>query len=278
MVNKSMSYFKVALLQLFPAKTQEQNLVKGLEACKKGKGLGADLALFPELWSIGYDSNLMTSENILGLESDFIQAFIAQAKKLEMAIAITYLGRGVGGKPTNKVAVIDHQGRVVLDYAKVNICSFEGGTEIGFEAGGDFKVEILEYVGGRVSLGAMICFDREFPESARALATAGAEIILVPNACDIVLDKTLGDVRLAQLRGRAFENMVGIAMTNYPAAKHDGHSCAINVDGSYLLIGKEDEEVLISCFDLTFIRQWRNKEPWGNRYGKKIITTIAEEH
>jgi len=254
--------FKVALLQLSPAQTQKENLAKGFEACKKAQGLGADLALFPELWSIGYDQNKMTSENILEIKSEFIQAFVFQAKKLEMAIAITYLGRGSGGMPTNNVVVIDHQGLVVFDYAKVNICSFEGGTEVALEAGKDFKVVTLEYAAGVVNIGTMICFDREFPESARALARAGAELILVPNSCDMFRDEILGDVRLAQLRSRAFENMVGIAMTNYPAPKHDGHSCGINVDGSYLILGTEREEILLARFDLNSIRTWRSKEPW----------------
>lgn len=132
--------------------------------------MGADLALFPELWSIGYGPDLMVAENILEIESEFIQAFIAQAKNLEMTIAITYLGMGAGGKPTNNVAVIDRTGTVGLDYAKVNICSFAGGTEVALEPGKNFKTVRLEYAGGKVNLGAMICFDREFPESARALA------------------------------------------------------------------------------------------------------------
>ncbi len=51
----------------------------------------------------------------------------------------------------------------------------------------------------------MICFDREFPESARILMLKGAELILVPNACPMEIN------RLSQLRGRAFENMIAVA-------------------------------------------------------------------
>jgi predicted amidohydrolase len=50
----------------------------------------------------------------------------------------------------------------------------------------------------------------------------GAEIILVPNAC--TLDKN----RIGQLRARAFENMVGIAVTNYAAPQYNGHSAAFD--------------------------------------------------
>ncbi len=50
----------------------------------------------------------------------------------------------------------------------------------------------------------MICFDRDFPESARILMLKGAEIILVPNACL----KT--NIRLEQLKVRAYENVVSL--------------------------------------------------------------------
>ena len=75
-----------------------------------------------------------------------------------------------------------------------------------------------------MKIGAMICYDREFPESARILMLKGAEIILVPNACPMEIN------RISQLRGRAYENMVGIATVNYPSGKPDcnGHSTAFD--------------------------------------------------
>ena len=64
----------------------------------------------------------------------------------------------------------------------------------------------------------MICYDREFPESARELMLGGAELILVPNACPMAGERT------SQLRSRAFENMTAIATVNYSAPDQDGHS------------------------------------------------------
>lgn len=49
-----MSILKIALLQIAPDKTLEENLEKGIECCKKAKEMGADIALFPEMWSNGY--------------------------------------------------------------------------------------------------------------------------------------------------------------------------------------------------------------------------------
>ena len=49
-----MKILKIALLQISPCGSLEQNLKKGLDCCKKAKELGADIALFPEMWSNGY--------------------------------------------------------------------------------------------------------------------------------------------------------------------------------------------------------------------------------
>lgn len=81
--------------------------------------------------------------------------------------------------------------------------------EIAVPAGDDFYTADLDTENGIVRIGAMICYDREFPESARLLMLKGAEIPLVPNACPMEIN------RLAQLRARAFENMVGIATVRY---------------------------------------------------------------
>ena len=50
-----MAAFTIALLQLLPEGTEEKNREKGLLWCRKAKAMGADLALFPEMWSCGYD-------------------------------------------------------------------------------------------------------------------------------------------------------------------------------------------------------------------------------
>lgn len=94
---------------------------------------------------------------------------------------------------------------------------------------------------GQVQVGGMICYDREFPESARILMLKGAELILVPNACPMELN------RLSQLRARAFENMVAIATCNYPETAPDCNGGSSVFDGvAYLpeLEGSRDMCIL----------------------------------
>jgi predicted amidohydrolase len=105
----------------------------------------------------------------------------------------------------------------------------------------------------------MICFDREFPESARILMLKGAEIILTPNACN------LDDRRLNQFQSRAFENSVAVAMTNY-SDPLNGHSCAFDAEGDEILIAGSEEGIFLVEFDIEKIRNFRKRTSWGNAY------------
>lgn len=280
-----MSLFKVALLQQLPRKTLAENLALGLAYCRKAKAAGADLALFPEMWSNGYDipENLAELEaQAISVESEFVTAFGKLAEELEMAIGITFL-ESYSPTPRNTLVVFDRHGQQALKYAKVHICDF--GDECRLSAGDDFYVADLDTAAGVVKIGAMICYDREFPESARILMLKGAEIILVPNACP------MGINRLAQLRARAFENMLGIATCNYPQGKPDcnGHSTAF--DGVIYLTESTEERdccileageeagIYLAEFDLELLRQYRQSEVHGNAYRrpKKYHALIGEK-
>ena len=69
-----MKSFDVALLQILPTGSQEGNLLKGLDYCKKAKQMGADIALFPEMWNIGYKLTANREETLadsIGLDSEY---------------------------------------------------------------------------------------------------------------------------------------------------------------------------------------------------------------
>ncbi len=269
----SMKTLKIALLQLVPCATLPENLNKGMEACKKAKCMGADIALFPEMWSNGYriyDRPLeeWTAEGIL-LEDDFVVSFGKLAKELNMAIGITLLERYEGG-PRNTMVLIDRFGNKKLTYAKVHTCDFD--VEKNLTPGEDFNVCSLSTACGEVRVGAMICYDREFPESARILMLKGAELILVPNACPMEIN------RLSQLRARAFENMLAIATCNYPAGVPDCNGGSSVFDGVAYLPNMENsrdtcilqadgsEGIFIAELDLEQLRSYREKEVHGNAY------------
>ena len=268
-----MSILKIALLQIAPTGSLSGNTKKGIEYCRKAKEMGADIALFPEMFSNGYNIYDRPAEDwtndAISIDSPFVEAFAVLAKELDMAIAITFLEKCKSG-PKNTMILFDRFGNLVLNYAKVHTCDFS--VEKFLTPGDDFYVTNLDTAIGKVKVGAMICYDREFPESARVLMLKGAEIVLVPNACPMEIN------RLSQLRGRAYENMMGFATCNYPDSVPDcnGHSNAF--DGvAYLpeLSGSRDtclveasgeEGIYVADFDMKMLREYRKREVHGNAY------------
>lgn len=108
----------------------------------------------------------------------------------------------------------------------------------------------------------------------------GAELLLVPNACPMEIN------RLAQLRGRAYENMVAIATCNYPSGKPDcnGHSTVF--DGvayvpqlarsrdTCILEAGEEEGIYTAELNLTQLRKYREQEVHGNAFRRPSTYTL----
>ncbi len=294
-----MNQLTIALLQMIAADDVEAARNKGEGFCRRAHDMGADIALFPEMWSIGYrfyvpwdqltpadevwrGPELWTAEDAarpfpqeavarwqaqaIGRDDPFILHFRQLARELHMAIAITYLERWAGA-PRNTVSLIDRHGEIVLTYAKVHTCVFS--VECALTPGDDFHVCTLDTAHGPVKVGAMICYDREFPESARILMLKGTEIILTPNACELETN------RLGQFRARAYENMVGVAMANYAGSAEEGHSVAYDpiaftADGhsrdTLVVEAGANEGVYLAPFDLDTLRAYRARETWGSAF------------
>ena len=170
---------KIAFLQLVPGVNIEDNMEKGVKACREAKANGADIALFPEMWSSGYafpHNKEWLEQNSVALDSKFVRRFSEIASELDMAVAITLLEKHEP-KHRNTVCLFDRHGKLVYRYSKVHICDFgEDDDEGVLDAGDDFYVEELDTKEGMIKVGSMICYDREFPESARILMLKGAEL------------------------------------------------------------------------------------------------------
>ena len=145
------------------------------------------------------------------------------------------------------------------------------------EPGNAFKV--CDF--GGVKIGIMICYDREYPESARILMLKGAELILVPNDCESMKP------RVQELSTRAYENMCGVAMAN-PNGRNAGHSCAFSpicwnengecVDNTLLLADDTTEGLFYAEWDMKALRSYREREMMGNTFRKvKAYAPLLDE-
>ena len=263
---------KIAFLQLQPAGSIEDNMEKGVKACREAKEKGADIALFPEMWSTGYvfpHDKKWLEQNSASLDSEYVKRFSALAAELNLAIAVTLLEKHEP-KPRNTVCLFDRHGERMYRYSKVHICNFgEDDDEGVLDAGDDFCVAELDTAKGRINVGSMICYDREFPESARVMMLKGAELLLVPNACPMEIN------RLSQLRGRAYENQIAIATCNYPASHRGCYGHSTLFDGVIyhtetgaprdMLVCEtgEEEGIFLAELDVDLLREYRNREKCG---------------
>jgi predicted amidohydrolase len=259
---------RIALLQLLSCGLdRDANLRKGESFCRRAAAAGADLALFPEMWSIGYQpfdpKKPGDREAWLSLaearDGPFVAHFRRLSRELGMAIGITYLEEWPAA-PRDTLTLFDRRGEEVLTYAKVHLGPWDP-PDNACTAGGEFPVGRLDTRAGPVQVGSMICFDREFPETARMLMLNGAELILTPNACELDdREWGVGDVRIAQFRTRAFENLLAVAMANYAAPQNDGRSVAFYPDGNPIVQGGPDEAIVLAELDLERVRAWRERE------------------
>lgn len=263
---------KIALLQLLPGKNPDEQLKIGIQACRKAKEMGADIALFPEMWNTGYvipqDEKELKTKAISDKDA-FIGDFRRIAQELKMAIGITFLEQNEP-KPLNSVILFDRNGEQKLHYSKVHICAF--ADEIVLSPGEDFFVTDLDIGRGTVKIGSMICFDREFPESARILMLKGAEVVLAPNACPMEIN------RLSALRTRAYENKLAIATCNYPKGQPDcnGHSTVfdgvawlrdeLGVRDMCIFEASEEGGIYLTEIDLDMLRDYRENEVMGDKF------------
>jgi predicted amidohydrolase len=96
--------------------------------------------------------------------------------------------------------------------------------------------------------------------------------------------------RTGQLRTRALENMLGVALANYATPQEKGHSVAFDGMGftkngatrdTLLVEAGEAEGIYLAEFDLERLRQWRRRETWGNAFRKPrlygLLTSLAVE-
>lgn len=274
---------RIAFLQLLPEEDLAGQLKKGLAACREAKDRGADIALFPEMWSSGYripqDADDLEALAV-GAEGDFVSAFGALAAELDMAVGVTFLEKHAP-RPRNSLVLFDRFGDPRLRYAKVHTCAFD--EERVLDPGDGFFVTELDIRGEKVKVGAMICFDREFPESARILMLKGAELILAPNACPMEIN------RLSALRTRAYENMVAVATCNYPAPHPDCNGRSTLFDGvawlpeepgardMCVMEAPEGEGVCLGELDLEALRSYRREEIMGWKYRRPEVYGLLTE-
>jgi predicted amidohydrolase len=165
----------------------------------------ADIAVFPELYLSGYtyrDLDLLARTE----DSPELMEIAGAAREAGTAVVIGFAERTPKGV-ANSVACIDGDGSIAGVYRKTHL--FESEAEAGFVEGEELIV--VELAGRRVA--PLICFDIEFPEPARQVTLAGAELLVTASANmdPFYIDHAVGSVARAHenRRPHLYTNLVG---------------------------------------------------------------------
>jgi len=204
---------------------------------------GARLVVFPELFTTGYNLGARLRELAEPVPGPAFDAIGASAADAGVAILTGFCERD-GARLFNSAVLVERDGSLRAVHRK---CHLFGATEAElFTPGGALAVVELE----RLRVGILICYDVEFPEAARALVLAGAELVAVPTTLMAPNDL----VARALIPTRATENQVFVAYANRTGSEGDlayvGQSCIVGPGGEDLArAGRDEERLLLADLD-----------------------------
>jgi beta-ureidopropionase len=199
-----------------------------------------------------------SAQPIPNATTDLMQAL---AKKYEMVIIVPIYEREQSGVLYNTAVVIDADGSILGKYRKNHIPHTSGFYEKFFFKPGNLGYPVFQTRYAKI--GVYICYDRHFPDGARALGLNGAEIVYNPSATVAGLSQYLWKLEQpahAAANGN-FWGCINRVGTEAPwnVGKFYGSSYFVNPRGEIFSIASEDnDELLVAEFDLEMIDQVRN--------------------
>ncbi|MHA6162432.1 carbon-nitrogen hydrolase family protein [Pseudomonas sichuanensis] len=250
---------RIALFQGTPGPLDVPgNLERLQHQAQRAAQQGAQLLVCPEMFLSGYNIGLDQVERLAEADdgpSAMSVVEIAQAQRI--AIVYGYPERADDGAIYNSVQLIDAHGRSLCNYRKTHLF---GELDRSMFSPGANHFPVVELDGWKVGL--LICYDIEFPENARRLALAGAELILVPTAnmapYDFVCQVTV--------RSRAQENQCYLVYANYCGSEGEiqycGQSSIVGPDGSLLAMAGRDEGLWLAELEHERVVKGREAFPY----------------
>jgi deaminated glutathione amidase len=195
---------RVALGQIPISSNPNVNLDRVEAAAGDAAAQGARLVIFPEGTQARFAVDLRAVAE--PLDGPFCRGLAAAARSAGIAIVAGVFEPAPDGRVFNTTVGYDADGQLAAVYRKIHLFDALGYCESDNVAPGD-DVVVAELAGLRV--GFMTCYDIRFPELARALTTAGADLLVLPAAWAAGLFKEEHWATL--VRARAIENTIWLA-------------------------------------------------------------------
>lgn len=259
---------RVTIAQLEVSADHGANLVVVRQACAEAARVSADLLVLPE-YASGYDPRGVGIEHAEPLTGPFVQLLREQSAATGVTIVaglVTFpevavgAGGGAGVVPRgSNVVVVVAEGEVVGTYRKVHLYDGFGHRESDRLEPGDPAAAPLVVTVGDLSVGIMTCYDLRFPESARRLADAGAQVLVVPAAWAAGPGKVEQWRVLA--RARAIENTCAVLAVGQAGKGVSGHSLLVGPDGVVSIELADTAAVTSADVDAAGIEAERERNP-----------------
>lgn len=261
---------KAALIQQQCTLEKKENIKKAIGHIREASSKGAKIICLQELFNtiyFCYEANKKYydwAEPIPGPTIDEIRE-VARTEKVVIVAPIYEME--MKGELYNTAVVIGPNGEIMGKFRKMSIPYMTGlilGMEKFFFKPGNLGFPVFPTPFG-INIGILICYDRHFPEAARALALAGADLVLIPTA-------TAGGTRYLweiELRAHAVDNIYYVGGVNRVGKDVGGSenlfygsSLFVNPKGEILAQAGSDQDEIIYCdIDLSIISALRNE--WG---------------
>lgn len=265
----------VAATQMACSDSVEENIANGEKLVRQAAAQGAQVILLQELFETPYfckrhDASYLALATSVE-ENLAIAHFRGVAAELGVVLPISFYERA-GQARFNSLVVIDADGQVLPDvYRKSHIPDGPGYSEKFYFSPGDTGFRVWDTAFGRI--GVAICWDQWFPETARSMALAGAELLFFPTAIGSEPQDSTLDSRLHwqnTQRGHAAANLTPVIASNRIGRERDG-DVELRFYGSSFIAGpdgelcaaadQESETVLVQSFDLDKLAAQR--AAWG---------------
>ena len=267
-------FLTVAALQTAYGSDMAHNIEVTSDLVRKAAGKGAQVILPSELFQGLYfcsrqDPKWFATAHPT-LEHPCVVALRALARELGVVIPISFYEKD-GPCYYNSVAVADTDGEILGVYRKSHIPDGPGYQEKYYFRPGDTGYRAFKTRVGTIGVG--ICWDQWFPECARGMMLAGAEVLFYPTAIgsepyDGTLDTHLPWQRAMQ--GHAVSNAVPVVAANRIGLENNdgteqkfyGHSfIADQAGGLVASLGADEMGILVHTFDLAEMARYR--ADWG---------------
>ena len=266
---------KTALIQQNKSTDLDKNFSDSLNAIRQAADAGARLIVLQELHRSLYFCQQQDvdafdlAESIPGPSTDALGEL---AKSLNVVIVASIFEKRAAGLYHNTAVVLDSDGSIAGKYRKMHIPDDPGFYEKFYFTPGDMGFTPIKTSVGK--LGVLVCWDQWFPEAARLMALAGAEVLIYPTAIgwdprdDDAEQRRQLDAWVISQRAHAVANGVPVLSCNRVGHEADpgpsgeihkagpgidfwGHSFIAGPQGEFLAVASEDkEEILYADVDL----------------------------